>query len=63
MRTIAVANRKRAVIGLVLMAAQAFAYNAILFTYALVLRLLFRGSRNRRTVPFTPCIGQFLRTP
>jgi MFS family permease len=35
--TLFVKNRQRAVVGLVLMAAQAFFYNAIFFTYALVL--------------------------
>jgi len=36
-RTIAVDYRQRAILGIVLMAAQAFCYNAIFFTYALVL--------------------------
>ncbi len=36
-KTLFVDNRQRAVVGLVLMAAQAFFYNAIFFTYALVL--------------------------
>jgi MFS family permease len=36
-RTLAVHYRQRAVLGIVLMAAQAFCYNAIFFTYALVL--------------------------
>ena len=36
-RTLAVHYRRRALLGIVLMAAQAFCYNAIFFTYALVL--------------------------
>lgn len=36
-RSLAVHYRRRAVLGIVLMAAQAFCYNAIFFTYALVL--------------------------
>ena len=36
-RTLFVTYRRRALVGLTLMAAQAFFYNAIFFTYALVL--------------------------
>src|SRR5262249_37455300 len=36
-RSLAVQYRQRAILGVVLMAAQAFCYNAIFFTYALVL--------------------------
>jgi len=36
-RVVAIGHRRRAVLGLALMIAQAFAYNAIFFTYALVL--------------------------
>src|SRR5262249_23281243 len=36
-RSLAVHHRRRAILGIVLMAAQAFCYNAIFFTYALVL--------------------------
>src|SRR5208283_3077034 len=39
-----VTNRVRTVVGLVLMAAQAFFYNAIFFTYALVLTRFFSVS-------------------
>jgi MFS family permease len=44
METLFVAHRRRTAVGLVLMAAQAFFYNAIFFTYALVLTDFYRVS-------------------
>jgi len=56
-----VTHRKRSVLGLVLMSSQAFLYNAIFFTYALVLSNFFEvppGSTGLYLVPFA--IGNFL---
>lgn len=61
LRTLFVTYRRRSVLGFVLMFAQAFLYNAIFFTYALVLRV-FHGVRADRVgwyvIPVA--IGNFL---
>ena len=75
-RTVFVAYRQRALVGLVLMAAQAFFYNAIFFTFALVLTdfygipadhigwyiLPFRGRQFRRAAPARPVV-RYARPP
>jgi MFS family permease len=60
-RTIAVRHRSRAVLGLALMVSQAFFYNAIFFSYALILRHYYGVSPERVglfVVPFA--VGNFL---
>jgi MFS family permease len=60
-RTLFHGYRRRSLVGLVLMAAQAFFYNAIFFTYALVLTDFFDVPSNRAgwyILPFA--IGNFL---
>ncbi|MCG5072321.1 MFS transporter [Paraburkholderia tagetis] len=61
LRAIFVQHRRRAVVGLSLMTAQAFFYNAIFFTYALVLTDFYRvpgGEVGFYLLPFA--IGNFL---
>jgi MFS family permease len=61
MRTLFVTYRRRAWVGLALMAAQAFFYNAIFFTYALILAKFYGISADRigrYIVPFA--VGNFL---
>ena len=54
-------HRKRAILGLVLMSTQAFAYNAIFFTYALVLGRFYGVSSDRIGLYLLPfAIGNFL---
>ena len=60
-RALFVDNRQRALVGLSLMAAQAFFYNAIFFTYALVLTTFYHvpsGAVGWYILPFA--IGNFL---
>ena len=60
-RAIAVENRSRSLLGLTLMVAQAFFYNAIFFTYALVLGTFYGvtpGQTGLYLFPFA--IGNFL---
>ena len=60
-RAIAVDNRSRSLLGLTLMVAQAFFYNAIFFTYALVLGTFYGvtpGQTGLYLFPFA--IGNFL---
>jgi MFS family permease len=53
--------RARAVLGLTLMIAQAFTYNAIFFTYALVLSRFYRVSADRTGLFMLPfAVGNFL---
>ncbi|WP_322102567.1 MFS transporter [Paraburkholderia sp. J41] len=61
MRAIFVVHRRRALVGLSLMTAQAFFYNAIFFTYALVLTEFYRvpgGAVGWYLLPFA--LGNFL---
>lgn len=61
MHAIFVVHRRRALVGLSLMTAQAFFYNAIFFTYALVLTEFYRvpgGSVGLYLLPFA--LGNFL---
>ena len=66
-------HRERAVLGLVLMSCQAFFYNAVFFTYALVLTQVLRHPGARRsagsccpsrsaTWPGRCCSGRFFDT-
>lgn len=60
-RTLLVQYRPRAAIGLALMTAQAFFYNAIFFTYALVLTRFYAVDANRVASYLLPfAIGNFL---
>ena len=60
-RTLFVTYRTRACVGLMLMAAQAFFYNAIFFTYALVLTDFFGIASNRVGLYILPfAVGNFL---
>ena len=55
---------RRAVLGLVLMTAQAFCYNAIFFTYALVLGRFYGVAPERcRALPAAVCRQQFPGSP
>jgi MFS family permease len=59
--TLFVAHRRRAFVGLALMAAQAFFYNAIFFTYALVLTDFFAIPADRVGLYILPfAVGNFL---
>jgi MFS family permease len=60
-RTMFVDNRKRTTLGLTLMAAQAFVYNAVFFTFGLVLTTFFKvpdGSVGLYILPFA--VGNFM---
>jgi MFS family permease len=60
-RTLLVHYRRRAAIGLALMTAQAFFYNAIFFTYALVLTRFYGIDANRVASYLLPfAVGNFL---
>jgi MFS family permease len=61
LHTLAVRYRRRAVLGLALMAAQAFFYNAIFFTYALVLARFYAIPDDRVGYYIFPfAVGNFL---
>ena len=55
------ANRKRSILALVLMAAQAFFFNAVFFTYGLVVKKFFNVSNNDLPMYLLPfAVGSFL---
>jgi MFS family permease len=59
-RTLAITYRRRAILGVVLIAAQAFFYNAIFFTYALVLRRFYNIESGRVGLYLLPfALGNF----
>jgi MFS family permease len=59
-RTLAITYRRRAILGVVLIAAQAFFYNAIFFTYALVLHRFYNIASGRVGLYLLPfALGNF----
>ncbi|MBV8456189.1 MAG: hypothetical protein JO122_06200 [Acetobacteraceae bacterium] len=62
-KTLMTVYRDRTFLGVVLMATQAFCYNAVFFTYALILtQFLSRAFGQRRVVHPAVCGGEFSGT-